>query len=226
MDALKQAAALEALKLVQNGMTVGLGTGSTAAHLITGLGRLMRKGELTGITAVPTSEATARLAREHGIELVELDSGGVDLAIDGCDEFDPALWAIKGLGGALTREKLVAENSSRFVLIADDSKAVSRLGSKAPVPVEVVPFGWQATAGRVTALGGTCELRPGPDGQPLVTDNGNLVLDYHPDGPFDPLELAETLKGLTGVVEHGLFLGQASLAIVAGAGGVRSIEPS
>src|SRR5690606_6241605 len=172
-----------------------------------------------------TSEATARQAREEGIELVELPAAGVDLAVDGMDELAPSLDAIKGLGGALLREKVVAASARRFVLVGDESKLVSRLGEKAPVPVEVVPCGLARTVALLAGLGADARLRPG-DGRPFVTDNGNHVVDCRFAGPFDPEELQAELAALPGVVEHGLFLGMADLAFVAGAGGVRRLEAS
>jgi ribose 5-phosphate isomerase A len=221
-DTLKRAAALEAVKLVRSGMTVGLGTGSTAVHAVTELGRLLATGELTGIRGVPTSLQTREQALTAGIPLVELDAHGVDIAIDGCDEVDAQLRAIKGLGGALTREKIVAASAGLFVLIADDSKAVEQLGERTPVPVEVIPFGWQRTSELLTELAGTVTLRGGAN--PLITDNGNLVLDVQLSFPFDPLTLAAELKLLPGVVEHGLFITEADLAFIAGPAGTRRLE--
>lgn len=222
--ALKKQAAEAALQQIESGMTVGLGTGSTALFMIEGLGRLLVEGNLQDIRGVPTSEQTALLARQAGIPLTELALAGVDIAVDGCDEVTDSLELIKGLGGALTREKLVAKAARRFVIVADESKYVSRLGQKAPVPVEVLPFGQATTRARLEALGGNCELRTGADGQPIMTDNGNLVLDFHSDGEFDAAELSARIKSVTGVLEHGLFLGLAHEAILAGPAGVRVIS--
>lgn len=221
---LKRLAAEAALEHVRPGMTVGLGTGSTAAFMIEGLGRLLRDGQLTDIQGVPTSEQTAALARQAGIPLTGLSPDGVDVAIDGCDEVDPSLQLIKGLGGALTREKLVAVAARRFIVVADESKAVNTLGEKAPVPVEVIPFGQELTRSLLEQLGGSCELRRDSAGRPVVTDNGNLVLDYHVEAGFDPQRLAAELKGVVGVVEHGLFLGLAHEAVLAGPEGLRVIS--
>lgn len=221
---LKQLAAEAALEQVSSGMTVGLGTGSTAAFMIEGLGRLIRDGELKDIRGVPTSEATAALARQAGIPLTGLSAQGVDLAIDGCDEVDPSLRLIKGLGGALTREKLVAVAARRFVIVADESKAVSTLGELAPVPVEVIPFGIELTAALLEQLGGSCRQRRDPSDRPVVTDNGNLVLDYTPPAGFDPGQLAAELSAVVGVVEHGLFLNLADEALLAGENGIRVIS--
>ena len=222
-DGLKRAAAEAAVALVEDGMTLGLGTGSTARWFVAGVAARLREGTLARVRGVPTSEATARQAREEGIELVELPAAGVDLAVDGMDELAPSLDAIKGLGGALLREKVVAASARRFVLVGDESKLVSRLGEKAPVPVEVVPFGLARTVALLAGLGADARLRPG-DGRPFVTDNGNHVVDCRFAGPFDPEELQAELAALPGVVEHGLFLGMADLAFVASAGGVRRLE--
>lgn len=216
----KKEAAEAALSQVRSGMVVGLGTGSTAAFVISGLGERLADGRLQDVRGVPTSLATARQAVAAGIPLVGLTATGVDLAIDGCDEFDPDLQLIKGLGGALTREKLVAEAAERFVVVADESKRVGRLGEKAPVPVEVLPFGHEAALHRLSALGGSATLRRTAAGAPAVTDNGNLVADFRPDGEFSPAELAAALKAQTGVLEHGLFLNLTTAVICAGPGGV------
>lgn len=222
----KKQAAEAALDQLSSGMTVGLGTGSTAAFVISGLGERLADGRLTDIRAVATSLRTEELARQAGIELTELTPAGLDIAIDGCDEVDPQLQLIKGLGGALTREKLVALAARRFVIVADDSKAVDRLGSLAPVPVEVVGFGHLATVARLELLVGECRQRSGADGQPLISDNGNLIFDFYSRTAFSPLELAADLKAETGVVEHGLFLGLADEAILAGPDGItRRVHP-
>ena len=219
-DELKRAAAERALELVRPGMLVGLGTGTTARHFIAGVGRLVASGvELTGVA---TSRASETQAAALGIPLVaELDRA-VDLAVDGADEIDGDLRLIKGRGGALFREKLVAEASSRFVVVAEESKLVDRLGVGG-LPVEVLPFLWRRTAARVAGLGGTWTLRGGEDA-PFLTDNGNLVLDVTFQGGIaDAESLGRELKQITGVVEHGLFCGLTSAAILAGPGGVRVV---
>ncbi len=221
---LKKQAAEAALQQIESGMTVGLGTGSTALFVIEGLGRLLAEGTLTDILGVPTSEATAQLARTHGIRLAELSTAGVDVAIDGCDEVTDSLQLIKGLGGAMAREKLVALAARRFIIVADESKHVRQLGEKSPVPVEVLPFGMETTRERLRQLGGSSELRLAADGQPVVTDNGNLVLDFAVESGFDAGRLAQQLKAVTGVVEHGLFLGMADQALLAGPDGMRTVE--
>lgn len=223
-DDFKRQAAEAALDQVTSDTVVGLGTGSTAAYVIQGLAARLRSGSLAGVRAVPTSVKTATLARDEGIELVELQPGGVDLAIDGCDEVDAGLRLIKGLGGALAREKLVALEARRFVVVADSSKWVSHVGELAPVPVEVLPFGVQATLARLEKLGGSSTLRVDRTGAPVLTDNGNHVVDVRPPSGFEPAQLAEEIKAITGVVEHGLFLGLAHEAILAGPEGLRVVR--
>lgn len=218
-DRWKLHAAQAALALVRSGMLVGLGSGSTAAHLIRELGRLLAAGELRGVRGVPTSVATERLADGAGVPLVELPPDGVDLAIDGMDEVTPSLDAIKGLGGALTREKIVAASARRFVLIGDHTKRVAALGARAPVPVEVLAFGWRRTAERLRALGGEPVLRLRA-GDPARTDNGHLVLDCRMPAGFDAAAFGPAASDVPGVVGHGLFLGMAERALLAGPDGV------
>ncbi len=206
-------------------MVLGLGTGSTAYWFVAGLARRLEAGSLTRVRGVPTSTATAAQAREAGIELIDLPANGVDLAVDGMDELSPTLDAIKGLGGALLREKVVAASAARFVLIGDGSKLVERLGEKAPVPVEVVRFGLARTVDRLEALGAAAQLREAVQ-EPFVTDNGNLIVDIRLPGGFDPEQLQAELDALPGVVEHGLFLGMADVAFVADESGVRHLERS
>ncbi|PYE48961.1 ribose 5-phosphate isomerase A [Deinococcus yavapaiensis] len=220
---LKQEAAVRAAALVESGMRVGLGTGSTAKYAILELGRRLREGELTDIVGVPTSDASDTLARAQGIEIVELGTLELDLAIDGADEIDPNLDLIKGLGGALTREKLVELRAKRLVIIADDAKLVTRLGEKAALPIEVVRFGFESTLARLADLGARGTLRE-QGGQAYVTDNGNYIFDARfGDALPDAATLAERLKLTPGVVEHGLFLGMATQAFVASSEGVREI---
>ena len=214
LEALKKQAALKALEHVKSGMLLGLGTGSTAKYVIEGVGERLASGDLTDITAVVTSEASEALAHKLGIPLVELTGQTLDVAIDGMDEVDPQLDAIKGLGGALTREKIVEACAAFFILVGDETKQVTHLGEKAPVPVEVVSFGWQATQKKLTALGCRVERRS-KEGETFVTDNGNFVLDCHLSPPVDVHALAREVSSTPGVVEHGLFLGMAHLAYVA-----------
>lgn len=224
VERFKREAALRALALVESGMLLGLGTGSTARWLVAELGARLERGELRDVQAVPTSLETERQAQALGIPLVELPASGVDLAIDGMDELAPGLDAIKGLGGALTREKIVAFAASRFVLIGDDSKLVSRLGEKAPVPVEVAAFGHQRTGQLLAEMGVGATLRQ-KGGAPFVTDNGNLVYDCRFEQGFEAPTLALALAELPGVVEHGLFLDLADVAFVASADGVAELTP-
>ncbi len=215
----KREAALRALALVESGMLVGLGTGSTAYWLVEGLGQKLARGELTDVAGVPTSRQTAEQAKRLGIPLVDLPPAGVDLAIDGMDELAPGLDAIKGLGGALTREKIVAVAATRFVLIGDASKYVRTLGEKAPVPVEVVPFGHERTRRALEYFGASTAPRMA-GAEPFVTDNGNLIYDCRFAAGFDAPTVALALAELPGVVEHGMFLGVTDLAFVASGEGV------
>jgi ribose 5-phosphate isomerase A len=214
----KARAAHAALDHVRSGMTVGLGTGSTALHMVRELGRRLATHELHDVRGVATSVATERLARESKVPLIDLPADGVDVAIDGMDEVTTALDAIKGLGGALTREKIVAAAAKRFLLIGDRTKRVAFLGDRAPVPVEVVAFGWRRTAERLRALGADPVLRT-ERGEPVVTDNGQLVVDCRMRGGFDAHAFAAAVDGLPGVVAHGLFLGMAERAFLAGPDG-------
>ena len=222
-DEFKQVAAHKALELVQDGMLVGLGSGSTARYFTEGLGRLVAEG--MKVRGVPTSRATAELAAELGIPIVTELVGQIDLTVDGVDEVDPALNLIKGRGGALSREKLVAAASKRFVVVVDESKQVKQLGVGV-LPVEVLAFLWRSTAERLTALGVSLVVRGGEE-VPYVTDNGNLILDLSGNGGIDnPGDFGLELKKITGVVEHGLFVGMADTVIVAGPEGPRAIGRS
>lgn len=217
-DDQKRAAATRAAGLVENGMVVGLGTGTTAEKLVEALGvRLQSEG--LRFTGVPTSEATAAQARALGIQLTRLDDvPELDLTIDGADEVDPDLDLIKGHGGALTREKLVASAAKRFIVVVDEGKLVDRLGRNMPIPIEVVPFGWTTTRRRLETVGFACDLRGGE--KPYVTDNGNYILDSRlTDGSRSYRDVADQIKVQTGVVEHGLFLRLARLVVVGKADG-------
>jgi ribose 5-phosphate isomerase A len=221
----KQAAAEAAVALVENGMLVGLGTGSTATLAVDALGKRVQQG--LRIVGVPTSEHTAAQARGLGIPISTLgEQPELDLTIDGADEIQRGtLDLIKGRGGALLREKMVASSSRRLIIIADETKLVDRLGAHFAVPVEVVQFGWQACDRRLQKLGPRTTLRPGPDGKPYVTDGGNFILDCL-FGPIEaPGALEQQLNSVVGVVEHGLFLKMTSQAIVAGHGGVTVLLP-
>ena len=215
VEAHKQAAAERALELVKPGTIIGLGTGSTARYFIEALARKVRNG--LKIQAVVTSVESRIQAETGGIPISERIDGSLDLAVDGADEIDPAVNCVKGRGGALLREKIVAHASRRFVLIADESKLVGRLG-RGPVPIEVLPFLWEATSRSIESLGGRPELRMAA-GQPFKTDNGNLVLDTS-FGAVDAA-LGSALHAIPGVLEHGLFFGMARAAIVGSATGIR-----
>jgi ribose 5-phosphate isomerase A len=215
----KRGAGEAAAGLVEDGMDVGLGTGSTAREFIIALAARTRAG--LRIRAVATSHASAALAREHGIDVGELDGGGLDLTVDGADAVDPDLRLIKGFGGAHVREKVVAAASRRFVIVVDASKLVDRLGGR--VPVEVLDFGAEATLAALRRFGVPFTVRDGPDGGAVRSDNGNPLADGL-FGPIDhPEELAAALDAVPGVVGHGLFLGMADQVLIGEDGGVREL---
>ena len=225
IDALKESAALRALDLVCDGMWLGLGSGSTAARFVEALGIKVAAG--LKVLCVPTSQATRAQAERLGIPLTTLDdTPHLHLTVDGADEIDDQLRLIKGGGGALLREKIVATASDQMVVIADDSKLVKTLGAF-PLPVEVVRFGLAATRSMVEAMAdqagcqGEIKLRQDKNGEPFITDQGNVILDCAFGRILEPEVLAFALKRVPGVVEHGLFLGVADLAIVATMSGVR-----
>ena len=222
-DSLKRGAAREALALVEDGMIVGLGSGTTSELFLEALAERVAAG--LQITAVPTSERIASMARGRGLQVAQLqDVSRVDLTVDGADEIQPrGLDLIKGGGGCLLREKLVAAAASRLCIIADRSKLVSRLGERWAVPVVVVPFGWRQTADRLRRLGGEPLLRHAGS-SPLVNDDGLYILDCRFGPIADPGRLARELKGVLGVVEHGLFIGMAKQAIVAGEDGIETLR--
>ncbi len=223
-ETLKRQAAERAVAFVQSGMVVGLGTGSTAVWAVRRIGALLADGQLQRIVGIPTAEVTAREAERCGVPLGSLDDyPSVDVTIDGADEIDPALNLIKGLGGALLREKIVAAASRRLVIVADESKRVTQLATRAPVPVEVIRFARRPVAGYLASLGARVVERQ-RDGRPFITDEGNVILDCHFAGLGDPREMARLIRAQPGVVEHGLFLGMATEAVVAGAGGVVVLE--
>src|SRR6516165_3473501 len=228
VDAQKRAAAARALEFVRPGMRLGLGTGSTAKHFVELLAERVRAG--LDVIAVPTSEATRSDAERLGVPLTNLDeTPALDLTVDGADEIAHDLSLIKGGGGALLREKIVASASARMIVIADESKWVSALG-RFPLPVEVVPFGLGATRRAVEAAAaavgcaGPALLRRAKDGHAFVTDSGHWILDAAFERIADPKSLAERLDGITGVVEHGLFIGLAHAAVVAGSSGVEPVS--
>ena len=227
-DLLKRESARRALEFVKPGMKLGLGTGSTAAHFVDLLGERTRGG--LGVVCVPTSEATRKQAENLKIPLTTLDeTPQLDLTVDGADELDARLNLIKGGGGALLREKIVAFASREMIVVADESKAVSELG-RFPLPIEIVDFGLEAIrrsvveAGAAAGCHGEMKLRKRPDGHVFVTDQGHVILDAHFGRIPDAAALARGLAQVPGVVEHGLFIGFATRAILAGSEGVRIVE--
>lgn len=224
----KRRVAARALAFVEDGMTLGLGTGSTAKHFVELLAERVRDG--LDVVGVPTSERTRAQAESLGIRLATLDDiPELDLTVDGADAFDPALRLVKGGGGALLREKIVASASARMIVIADASKRVAQLG-RFPLPVEVNVFGLASTTRKVERAAaeagahGPLALRRGPGGEPFVTDGGHLILDCRFDPIPDPETLASLLVAIPGVVEHGLFIGLASAVITDGAAGIEVVE--
>ncbi|MBN1147170.1 MAG: ribose-5-phosphate isomerase RpiA [Anaerolineales bacterium] len=225
MELRKQAAA-KALEYVQNGMTIGLGTGRTTAYFIDLLGERLRSGNLSDIRGAPTSQASAERARALGIPLVALaEVSRLDLAVDGADEVDPQLNLIKGLGRALLREKIIEIHAEILIIIVDQSKLVARLGQKGPLPVEILPFESAVHVHWLNSLGCRAEQWLEEDGSPVVTDNGNyLARCWFEGGIPDAYELARALAERPGIIEHGLFLDMASRVIVASENGVRVME--
>lgn len=224
LNVFKQQAAEQAVGLIKSGMILGLGAGSTATIALHLLAQRLKNGELKEIIGVPCSAQIEQLARQLGVPVTTLDDQPLlDLTIDGADEIDPDLNLIKGGGGALLREKMVAQASRREVIVADESKLSPRLGSHWAVPVEVIPFGWKAQVRFLESLGAVAKLRLRQDSTTYQTDQGNFIVDCN-FGPIAQVkELALKLQERAGIVEHGLFLGIATQAIVAGANGVRHL---
>jgi ribose 5-phosphate isomerase A len=228
MDELKRQAAARALEFVTDGMKLGLGTGSTAKHFVELLGMRVRAG--LNVVGVPTSEVTRADAIRCGIALTTLDDvDRLDLTVDGADEVDPSLELIKGGGGALLREKIVAAASDAMIVIADETKWVDALG-RFPLPIEIIPFGLKATQRAIarafaeSGVSGQMVLRKGKDGHVFVTDGGHWIVDAHLGRITDAPRLAALLNAIPGVVEHGLFIGLASTVILAGSQGIRIVE--
>lgn len=221
-EQLKRAAAERAVELIEDGMTLGLGTGSTARHVLQVIAERRARGELSRVIGVPTSRATQDLATELGIPLTTLDEHPqLDLAIDGADEVDPDLNLIKGLGGALLWEKIVANAAERLVIVVDEQKLVERLCDRAPVPIEVVTFAWSTHLKFLEDLGGQPKRRESGSGEPFVTDGGHYIIDCgFEDGLADAWLLEMELQQRPGVVESGLFLDMAEAVVVAAAGGI------
>ena len=226
LDNHKQQAAAQAVQFVQPGMVLGLGTGSAAIHATRAIAALLHQGTLHDIVGFATSRAVwAAEAVRLGIPMLTEDMPrAIDLTIDGADDIDPALNLIKGGGGALLREKLVAQASHRVIIIADDTKLSPRLGTNHALPVEVLPFGWRSQARFPTALGASVSVRRTPDGQDARTDQNNMILDCAFGPIADPAGLAAKLSAQAGIVGHGLFLNLADDVIVAGPAGIRHLQ--
>jgi ribose 5-phosphate isomerase A len=221
-DELKQQAALAALDEIREGMVVGLGTGSTAVHFVRALGEKVRAG--MKVVAIPTSEATRRLAEQVGIALTNFKyHPNIDVTVDGADEVSPHLDLIKGLGGALVREKIVAHASRRVIIVVDESKLVRQLGAKTVIPVEVINLATDLVTSQLAQLGGEAVVRE-KNGKPFVSDNGNTIIDWKHGAIDDAEALERKLKGITGVVDSGIFAGVASAVIVAASSGIRKID--
>ncbi len=224
-DTLKRQAAERAVEFVQSGMIVGLGEGSTAIWAVRHIGQLFQAGKLKDILGIPCSVHIEQEARQLGIPLTTLEEHPhIDLTIDGADEVDPQLELIKGGGGALMREKIVAQASKREIIVVDEAKMVPALGTHWAVPIEVIPFGYGSQQKYLESIGATVKVRQKQDGTPFKTDQGNLILDSN-FGPIkNPAELAEKLKRRTGIAEHGLFIHLATDVIVADSNGIRHIQ--
>jgi ribose 5-phosphate isomerase A len=224
-DALKKEAAVYAVRFIEPGMTVGLGTGSTAIHAVREIARRHAAGELPGIKAFATSSGIARVAREAGLPLID-DTGpqAIDVTIDGADEVDPQLNLIKGGGGALFHEKIVAQATKRQIIVIDEAKMSPRLGTLHALPVEVVPFGGESQRLFLEQLGGNPVLRTKADGTPFVTDEGNIIYDCAFGRIEDAEELAAELRARTGIVEHGLFLGMTDDLFIGTSDGLRHLR--
>ena len=220
----KQQAAERAVEFLQPGTVIGLGSGSTAVFAMRRIAKLHQDGRLNDIVGFATSKAVCKEAQQLGIPMMaEKMERSIDLTIDGVDEVDPDLNLIKGGGGALLREKIVAQNSRRVIIVCDDSKLSPRLGTHRALPVEVLFFGWHSQLRYLESLGARVTVRQRRDGSPFVTDSGNMILDCSLAPIASPSELAMTLSARAGIVEHGLFLGLATDVIVAGEEGIRHL---
>jgi ribose 5-phosphate isomerase A len=220
-DELKRQAAIAALDEVRNDMIVGLGTGSTASHFIRELGKKVHGG--LRVLGIPTSEASRQLAEEVGVSLTSLkEHPEIDVTVDGADEVSPSLDLIKGLGGALVREKIVAHASKRVIIVVDDSKMVAQLGTRAPIPVEVVPFAVDSVMLKLVRWKGSVKIRE-KNGRSFVSDNGNTILDWQHDAIDDPYGTELKLKAITGVVDSGIFSNVAAMVIVAEGTSIRKL---
>jgi ribose 5-phosphate isomerase A len=225
LDSLKKAAALKAVDFVHDGMVVGLGTGSTAKHLVLALGEQVRAGMT--LRGVSTSQETARLAKEVGISLIDNENRWeIDVAIDGADQVDPHFNLIKGGGGALLKEKIVSGSAKQFIVMVDHTKQVPVLGGSFPLPIEVIPFGWGCTARKIEALTKSRVVLRERNGAPFTTEAGHLIVDVHLNRIDQPGELETALNLIPGVVETGLFVGRTNVLIVGTPQGVRTFHAS
>ena len=223
LDSLKKAAALKAIEFVRDGMVVGLGTGSTAKHMVIALGEQVRAG--MKLRGVPTSAETAALARQSGIPLIDTENRWeIDVAIDGADQVDPHFNLIKGGGGALLKEKIVAASANQFIVMVDHTKQVPVLGGSFPLPIEVIPFGWGSTAREIETLTESRVVLRERNGTPFKTEAGHLILDVHIDRIDRPGELEAALNLTPGVVETGLFVGRTNILIVGTPQGVHTLH--
>lgn len=220
LDSLKNSAAVKAVEFVRDGMVVGLGTGSTAKYMVIALGEKVRAG--MRLRGIPTSQETATLARQAGIPLIDADNRWeIDVAIDGADQVDPAFNLIKGGGGALLKEKIVAASSKQFIVLIDHTKQVPVLGGPFPLPIEVIPFGWGSTAREIEALTKSLVVLRERNGAPFRTEAGNLIVDVHMARIDQPGALEIALNQIPGIVETGLFVGRTNVLIVGSAQGVQ-----
>jgi ribose 5-phosphate isomerase A len=222
-DNLKKTAALKAIEFIRDGMVVGLGTGSTAKHLLVALGEQVRAGKK--LRGVPTSQETAALAREFGIPLIDTENWWeIDVALDGADQVDPDFNLIKGGGGALLKEKIVAASAKQFIVMIDHTKQVPVLGGSFPLPIEVISFGWDSTARAIGAFTKSRVVLRERNGAPFKTEAGHLIVDVHIDRIDRPSELETALNLIPGVVESGLFVGRTNVLIVGTPQGVHTLH--
>lgn len=223
LDTFKKAAALKAVEFIRDGMVVGLGTGSTAKHMVIALGAKVRAGMT--LRAVPTSHETAALARQSGITLIDTDNRwDIDIAIDGADQVDPGFNLIKGGGGALLKEKIVAASARQFIVLIDYTKQVPVLGGSFPLPIEIIPFGWGSTAREIERLTNSPVVLRERNGAPFKTEAGNLIVDVHLPRIEQPADLEIALNQIPGIVETGLFVGRTDILIVGKASGTETLR--
>ncbi len=226
IERLKRQAAERAVEFIEDGMVLGLGSGSTVRHVLEILAERRKQGALRNVVGIPTSRATEWYARDLGLRLTALEEEPrIDLTIDGADEVDPRLNLIKGIGGALLWEKIVATNSERLIIVADEGKLVHKLGERVPLPLEVVPFGWTTQLSWLDHMGAESVLRLAANGSPFVSDGGHYVIDCHfKDGIAEPGRVQREVRQHPGVVECGLFLGMADAVVIGGVDGPRVVH--